>query len=105
MSQEMLDLHERHAENSQLEEIQGRKEGGSTRNLQQVETEADLMTLIFDQCIFRNCSQMPPVDDIPTFGILSGRSPDNIFEVWDSIFIDNEYSGEGVGVGFAHFTF
>ena len=95
MSQEMLDLHEKHANLRRLEEATSSKEvegrGHLRRHLQ--DQEADLMTLIFDECIFRNNSQAPPVDDIPTYGIVVGRSPDNIFEFHDCLFIDNHYNG------------
>jgi len=94
MSTELVDLVDSHVKARRLEGHDGNhNDRQDSRGLQQVEQQSDLMTLIFDRCVFRNNSQAPPVDDIPTYGVVSGRSPDNVFEFDNCLFLDNMYAG------------
>ena len=101
MSQELRDMHTKHVNGRHLGHMEDNRQNSpknSKRNLQLSDMQDDLMTLVFERCLFWNNTQSPPVDDIPTYGVISARSPDNIIEVYDSIFLDNVYGGGNAGV-------
>jgi len=91
MSMELVDLVNRHVE-ARHRGDPGSEERRSDQG-RDLQRRPSSMTLYFEKCIFRNNTQVPPVDDIPTYGVVSGRSPDNAFVFEDSLFLDNVYNG------------
>jgi len=69
--------------------VQDRREKDNDGDL---EAERPKMNLAFDRCLFRGNAFAPPVDMMPTYGIVSARSPDNVLLFDDCVFRDNVYS-------------
>lgn len=66
------------------------------RKLELDDGEGDRMTLTFERCEFRNNKFAAPVDILPTYGVVSARSPDNDLVFQDCVFRNNVY-GESNG--------